>query len=167
MPDRADQFSGRPRGIQDERPIGRLERSDLTPEQRGGHVVPLAPAQSFLEKPGLCFEMDESNVVSCLCETLPECFFQRGARENAVLAPIAQPGNQGAQRVEPGQTILIAQRIRGAHLFDVPRGVQVIGIEESPAERPGKFGSDRRLSCPRNSHDHDDHGSNGRMIGLR
>jgi hypothetical protein len=102
-------------------------------------------------------QVDEAHVARAL-DPLAIAALQRRAREDHVArlrCHLAQPVDDA---VEPRPAIVVGERDAGAHLLDVGGRMQVVRVDQRPAEGGRERRADRRLARSRHAHQHDDHG---------
>ena len=84
----------------------------------------------------VALEIDEAHVARARAMPVAIRLPQRRAREHGVAAARERsPRIFAASAVEPGPAIGVGQRRAGRHLRDVRRRMEIVGVEERPAER--------------------------------
>ena len=84
--------------------------------------------------------------------------FQRRAGQDDVFAALVGLDDAVPQRVEPRQAVRIGERDATVHLFDIGGRMEIVGVDEGPAELAGKDLTHRRFAGARDSHQDQDHG---------
>jgi hypothetical protein len=108
---------------------------------------------------GAAGEMHEPHVVARLRDAIAITLLERGAREDHVARPRVRGTHDVDDAIEPRRAIVVGQRNARAHLLDVGGRMQVVRIDQRPAEPRGERGPDGRLAAAGNAHQHDDHRS--------
>src|SRR6185503_19101005 len=82
---------------------------------------------------------------------------ERRAGDNRALAPGFASAGLAIQPIEPWPAIFVGERRARCHLGDVRRRMEVVAVEERPAELFGHRAADGRLPRSGDAHHHRDH----------
>ncbi len=137
-----------------------FKRGNLTCEERGVHEVQRRSLfETRREKVLIDTQEHEPNMTWVGAEHLPIGPLERGACNNRTCFFVDAAVDTMTHTTEPGHSVLVIQGDACAQLVDVGWWVQIICLEEFPAQVLREETSYRRLPAPRHSHYHHDHGS--------
>jgi len=137
--------------------IGRwLQSGELARQQRGPGKVAGAARESAAERFPIGLQVHETDAAEVATQGLPIPVLQRGAGQNQRLPAIRGRRDDFVKRRNPRLAVRVGQRYPGAHLLDGRRRVQLVALDEAPAELGGERPADGRLASPGHAH-HDDH----------
>src|SRR5262245_10038053 len=113
--------------------------------------------ESSFEQPLVSAQMDERDAWQSAGERLAIAALERRARDDERFVRRDRAGHLCAHGQEPRLAVGVRERLVARHLFDVPRWVQIVAVDEAPPPIFRERSSDRRLSRPRHAHHDDNH----------
>src|SRR5579872_6738373 len=132
--------------------LWRFQRLELAVEQAGRHEMALAPGKALGDQRLVSIEEDEADVVAPAQQYVSIGVFQSRAGNHDMAARFADAADLIGDRFKPRPAVFVGQRMSGAHLFDVARGVKAVAVFERPLQTLGERSGNRALSRARYAH---------------
>jgi len=90
---------------------------------------------------------------------LPIDALQCRTSQHCIVSRLNPGANHGTQSFQPRGTVGVGERNSVPHLLHIRGGMVVIRVHELPSQLRSQQSPDRRLPCPGNSHQHNNHTS--------
>src|SRR5216684_6314998 len=126
---------------------GFFEGVELAAEQRWGHVAVHPIEHPPLDHSLVSLQVDERDAAPGADRDVAVGPLQVGTGDDARLMRRQALVDPARDRLQPGQTVLIVERLTGAHLLDICRRVQVVAFLKRPTQHPLQLLCDGRFAA--------------------
>jgi len=136
---------------------GLLQSFELAFKQACRHKMPATIVEADLRILSAGTEIHQKQVIALREEPAPIRRFQCGTGDDGGGSRVRQTPQSFRDNIQPRRTICVIQRNTSTHFFYVSGRVQIVALDERPAESPCQRNSQCRFSGARHAHNHHYH----------
>ena len=141
----------------DERIVRRLQRRELTGKYGRAGEMAGALRQPRRQQRGVRRKVHPSHRRQATGNSIAVALSQSRAGKYRIAPLVNGPGQRIVDASEPRFTVVIRQSGALTHLVDIPRGVEIVGVDEEPPEFRCQGTTDSGLARPGRAHEDDEH----------